>query len=228
MKLLGLIGGTSWHSTIEYYRFINEYSSEFLDPSQNPNLLIYSQNIQLMREQDWPKIKKEYLEIANKLECAGAQAIVICANTPHLVYDYVQPKISIPILHIGEAIGKEAANFGISKLGLLANKPTSKGGFIPAYLEKAFGIQTILPDEEVIEQSHYFISTELTQGVFSVEAKEFYLKQLTELARLGAEGVILGCTELPLLITQEESPIRLIATTQLHAKLAVDFIFDKL
>ncbi|UJP63573.1 aspartate/glutamate racemase family protein [Mongoliitalea daihaiensis] len=227
MKLLGLIGGTSWHSTIEYYRLINEYSAQYLDVSQNPNLLIYSQNIQLMREQDIPRINKAYLEIAHKLESAGAEAIVICANTPHMVYNYVQPKISIPILHIGEAIGREAASFSIQKLGLLANKPTSMGTFIPDYLQHKFGIETVLPKEDAITQSHQFISKELTQGIFSEQAKEFYLEQIQLLSEAGAEGVILGCTELPLLITQEESPIRLISTTQLHAQLAVDFIFGK-
>ncbi|MGY6522680.1 MAG: aspartate/glutamate racemase family protein [Mongoliitalea sp.] len=228
MKTLGLIGGTSWHSTIEYYRLIHEYASQFLDPSQNPNLLIYSQNIQLMREQDIPKINKTYLEIAHKLECAGAEAILICANTPHMVYKYVQPKITIPILHIAEAIGREAASHGLKRLGLLANKPTSKGSFIPDYLHEKFGMETIVPAEEVITQSHHYISTELTQGIFSVESKAFYLEQIQSLAVAGADGVILGCTELPLLITQEESPIRLISTTQLHAQMAVDFIFGKL
>lgn len=228
MKTLGLIGGTSWHSTIEYYRLIHAYAAQFLDASQNPNLLIYSQNIQLMREQDIPKINKTYLEIALKLESAGAEAILICANTPHMVYKYVQPKINIPILHIAEAIGREAAAHGLKRLGLLANKPTSKGSFIPEYLSEKFGIETIVPTEDVIAQSHHYISTELTQGVFSDASKAFYLEQIQALASAGAEGVILGCTELPLLISPKESPIRLISTTQLHAQMAVDFIFGKL
>jgi aspartate racemase len=228
MKLLGLIGGTSWHSTIEYYRLIHEYAVEYINPAENPNLLIYSQNIQLMRNQHIPSINSEYLKIATMLERAGAEGILICANTPHMVYTYVQPKIAIPILHIAEAIGREARRQGIQQVGLLANRPTSKGEFIPDYLQQKFGIATLIPEEKIIAQSHYFISQELTQGIFSEEAKMFYLQQIALLASQGASGVILGCTELPLLISQEESPIPLISTTQLHARMAVEFIFGNL
>ncbi|MFD2200605.1 aspartate/glutamate racemase family protein [Shivajiella indica] len=225
MKLLGLIGGTSWHSTIEYYRLINELAGERIGHDQNPPLLIYSQNIQLMREQDKEKINKTYLETSQKLENAGAEGILICANTPHMVYDYVQPRIGIPILHIAEAIGRKAQELGLKTLGLLGNKPTMMGSFIPSYLQKHFGISTLIPDHQYIDLSHFFVSKELTLGKFTEEAKTFYLEQMRLLAQKGAEGMIMGCTELPLLIQQEESPFPLISTTQLHAQMAVDFIF---
>jgi len=226
MKLLGLIGGTSWHSTIEYYRLINELAGERIGLDQNPPLLIYSQNIQLMREQDKALINKTYLEIAKKLEAGGAEAIVICANTPHMVYDFVQPQVNIPILHIADAIGKSAQKQGLKKLGLLGNKPTMTGDFIPNYLKVHFDIDTIIPDAAYLDQSHYYVSKELTLGKFTPEAKNFYLEQMRLLKEKGAEGMIMGCTELPLLIRQEETDFPLISTTQLHAQSAVDFIFS--
>ena len=226
MKLLGLIGGNSWHSTIEYYKLINELAGERMGHDQNPPMLIYSQNIQLMREQDKDLINKTYLQIAQKLEAGGAEGIIICANTPHMVYDFVQPKINIPILHIADAIGKSAQKQGLKTLGLLGNKPTMTGDFIPKYLKTHFDIDTIIPDAVHLDKSHYYVSKELTLGKFTDEAKAFYLEQMRLLQEKGAEGMIMGCTELPLLIKQEETDFPLISTTQLHAELAVDFIFS--
>ncbi|MGN7514749.1 MAG: aspartate/glutamate racemase family protein [Allomuricauda sp.] len=227
MKTLGMIGGTSWHSTIAYYRLINQMASKIIGDWANPPLIIHSINIEVMREQNKEKINTTYLETAKKLQTAGAEAIVICANTPHMVYDFVQPKINIPILHIADATGKEAHSLGLKKLGLLGNKPTMTGSFIPKVLMDNYGIETIIPDKEYIPQSHEYVSKELTQGVFSEEAKQFYLKQIELLKARGADGIILGCTELPLLIQQTDVDIPTLATTDLHAQMAVDFIFDK-
>lgn len=226
MKLLGLIGGTSWRSTIEYYKLINELAGERMGFEQNPSMLIYSQNIQLMRDQDKDLIKKTYLEIAKKLENGGVEGIIICANTPHMVYDFVQPRINIPILHIAEAVGRDAKERGLKTLGLLGNRPTMTGDFFPKYLKENFNINTIIPDSDYVDQSHYYVSKELTMGKFTDEAKAFYLEQMQFLKQKGADGIILGCTELPLLIKQEEASVPLISTTDLHAALAVDFIFS--
>ncbi|MDH3698351.1 MAG: amino acid racemase [Flavobacteriaceae bacterium] len=226
MRTLGMIGGTSWHSTIEYYRLINLGVGEKIGTQENPPLILHSINIALMREQNKEKINHAYLEISRKLQQAGAEAVIICANTPHMVYDHVQPQIEIPILHIAEAIGNKAREFGINKLGLLGNRPTMTGDFIPTYLRDKFQITTLIPENFSIDRSHYFVSKELTQGVFSPEAKSFYKDQIIELQKMGAEGVILGCTELPLLLSQEDAEIPLIETTQLHAKAAVDFILS--
>ncbi|MCF4101080.1 amino acid racemase [Gillisia sp. M10.2A] len=227
MRTLGMIGGTSWHSTIMYYRLINELVGEKIGTGANPPLIIHSINIQLMREQNKEKINTKYLEVSQKLQNAGAEAIVICANTPHMVYSYVQPKIKIPILHIGDAVGKEAARLSLSKLGLLGNKPTMTGSFISGFLEKEYGIETIIPIEENIERSHYYVSQELTQGKFTDEAKDFYLEQIKLLHERGAQGIILGCTELPILIQQGHIDIPLLESTNLHAQLAADFILGK-
>lgn len=227
MKKLGLIGGTSYHSTIEYYRGINEEVSKTIGADKNPTLLIYSLNIELMRSGEIDRIKEEYLRIANELIQIGAQGIVICANTPHLVYEYVQPKIEIPILHIAEAIGNYAKRNSWSKVGLLGTKPTVKFGFISDYLLKNFAIETVLPGKEDIDEVHNYISKELTQGIFSNKAKSYFLKQMDKLEEKGAEAMILGCTELPQLITKRDTNHNLIDTTGLHINLAADFILEK-
>lgn len=228
MRTIGLIGGTSWHSTIVYYRLINELVGKKIGAQANPPLIIYSLNIELMREQNWEKINLAYLHIARKLEIAGAKALIICANTPHMVYDYVQPKISIPILHIADAVGSLAKKENLSILGLLGNRPTMTKGFIQKRLKENFEIETIIPDEEYIDTAHEFVSKELTQGKFTETAREFFIDQMQLLKEKGAEGIILGCTELPLLIDQNDFDIALIPTTQLHAKMAVDFILENI
>lgn len=226
MKTLGLIGGTSWHSTIEYYKLINELTGKIIGTQGNPPLIIHSINIELMREQNIEKINAKYLNVAQSLEQAGAEAIIICANTPHMTYNYVQPKINIPILHIADATGKQAKNLGLKKLGLLGNKPTMTGKFIPDVLKCNYEIETIIPEVHCLSQAHHYVSIELTQGLFTDKAKQFFLTQIDLLVKLGAEGIILGCTELPLLINQEEVSIPLLATTDLHAQMAVDFILS--
>ena len=228
MKTLGLIGGTSWHSTIAYYRLINEMVGEAIGTQGNPEMLIYSINIEIMREQDPIRINAKYLEVSRLLEEAGAQALVICANTPHMACDHVQPKIGIPFLHIAEATGRRAVELGVRKVGLLGNKPTMTKGFIPEYLAREFDIQTIIPQGKDIETSHHYVSVELTQGQFTPEARTFYLKQISELQSRGAEAIVLGCTELPLLITPEHTNIPLLATTDLHARMAADFILGNI
>ncbi|WP_026934890.1 aspartate/glutamate racemase family protein [Christiangramia echinicola] len=227
MKTLGLIGGTSWHSTVVYYRKINELVANKIGGWENPPMIIYSLNIKLMREQNIPKIKAEYLKIARKLEDAGAEAIIICANTPHMVFEYVQPLIRIPIIHIGDAIGAEARKHNIKKLGLLGNRPTMTGSFIQDRLKKGYEIETLIPDAEYIDSAHNYISSELTQGKFTDEAKKFFKQQMELLKDRGVEGIILGCTELPILLDQKDFDLPLFSTTDLHIQKAVDFILEK-
>lgn len=227
MKTLGLIGGTSWHSTVVYYKKINELVANKIGGWENPPMIIYSLNIKLMREQNIPKIKAEYLKIARKLEVAGAEAIIICANTPHMVFEYVRPLIRIPIIHIGDAIGAEARKHNIKKLGLLGNRPTMTGTFIQDRLKKGYDIETIIPDAEYIDSSHNYISSELTQGKFTDEARQFFKQQMELLKDRGVKGIILGCTELPILLDQKDFDLPLFSTTDLHIQKAVDFILEK-
>ncbi len=224
MKTLGMIGGTSWHSTIEYYRLINEGVSERIGKQGNPPLIIHSINIELMREQNKKKINAKYLDVARKLELVEADCIIICANTPHMTYSFVQPKIGIPILHIAEATGKEAKRLHLSTLGLLGNKPTMTGNFISEIIKNKFSIETVIPDNQYLNLAHHYVSKELTQGVFSQQAKDFFISQMKLLKGKGAQGIILGCTELPILLKDVSYDIPLLPTTQLHVKMAVDFI----
>lgn len=224
MKLLGMIGGTSWHSTVEYYRMINEGVVE--RTGQNPELLLHSINSSIMAEGKTDRIQAKYLDVARSLENAGAKAILICANTPHLVYDEVHPKIGIPILHIADATGREAQGKGLNKLGLLGTLPTMEGEFISGPLQNRYGIETILPREKHRERSHAFIARELTKGVFSDQAKRFFVQRMEELKTDGAEGIILGCTELPILLKQEDFDLPLLDTTKLHARMGVEFILS--
>ena len=227
MRTLGLIGGTSWHSTQAYYRLINEGVAKHIGTRGNPELILYSINIEIMREQDREKINAKYLEVSNKLIGAGAAAILICANTPHMVCDFVQPKIDVPILHIADATGKEATRLGLKKLGLLGNRPTMTGDFIPGVLKKNYGIETIIPEDHAVSQSHRYVSVELTRGKFTDAARSFYMEQIKQLSARGADGIILGCTELPLLIRSEDVAVPTLATTDLHARMAVDFIMGR-
>ncbi|MCY2688023.1 aspartate/glutamate racemase family protein [Salinimicrobium sp. TH3] len=227
MRTLGLIGGTSWHSSIVYYRLINEMAGKRTGTQANPPLILYSLNVELMRENDIDKIKTTYLHIARKLEIAGARAIVICANTPHLVYEYVHDKISIPILHIADAIGMEATRKGYKKLGLLGTRATMKGDFLHKRLKEKFGIETIIPEEDFMDEIHHYIAAELTRGKFTESAKSFFLDHIQLLKEKGAQAVIMGCTELPLLISEEDTDLPLLQSTNLHAKMAVNFIFQK-
>ncbi|WP_425390928.1 aspartate/glutamate racemase family protein [Ekhidna sp.] len=227
MRKLGLIGGTSWYSTVEYYRGINTMYSDQMGKQTNPELILYSINIEVMRRQDEEEIRSKYLTVAQKLEQAGADGIVICANTPHLVFDHVQPQISIPILHIAHAIGQAAKEHDMQKLALLGTRPTMRGDFIQGPLNKDFGIETIIPDEKNADKTHEFIADELTQGIFSDSAKEFFIQETDQLKNKGAEGIILGCTELPILLKDEKLSVPALATTDLHIKMAVEFLIEK-
>lgn len=226
MRILGMIGGTSWHSTIVYYRLINEQVGEKIGTQGNPPLIIHSLNIELMRSGDMEKINSTYLDVAQKLEKAGAESIIICANTPHMVYPYVQPKINIPIMHIADATGEEAKKRGIKKLGLLGNRPTMTKGFLQSHLKEHHDIDVIIPEDEFIDQTHYYVSKELTQGKFTDDARSYFLERMEGLKKSGAEGIILGCTELPILISKDDFDLPLMATTHLHAKMASDFILS--
>lgn len=227
MRKLGLIGGTSWHATVEYYKQINTRVSEVIGNQANPELIIHSINIEVMRAQDKNAINLKYLEVAKKLEQAGAEAIVICANTPHMAYEYVQPKIGIEILHIADATGKAAAQRGLKKLALFGNRPTITGSFISSVLHDKYNIETVLPSDEAVAQSHHYVSNELTQGIFSEEARSFYIQQTELLRTAGADGVILGCTELPILLADCTLPLPALATTDLHIQTAIDFILER-
>lgn len=225
MRTLGLIGGTSWHSTIEYYRYINSLINEWKgDPPINPPLLMYSLNVDLMRRNDWEEINQSYLDIALTLQDAGAEAILICANTPHKVCPFVEPQLAIPFIHIADAIAAEAKRLGLTSLGLLGTTQVMEEDFIKGRLKEKHQLETQIPEVDTRAKIHAFIAEELTRGIMKAATKAFFLEEMMKLKNQGAEGIVLGCTELPLLIKKDDFELPLLDTTYLHAKEAAAFI----
>lgn len=227
MKTLGLIGGTSWHSTLEYYRLINEIvESKTGIPRINPPLIIHSLSIDLMRRQDWNKIQEAYLDVAQKMENAGAEALVICANTPHKVIPFVEPKLGIPFIHIADAIGQSANSLNLKNLGILATNPVTYEGYIKDRVITSFDVEVTTPVEASQEIIHRIIVDELTQGMFKEETREKLITQMSELKETGCDGIILGCTELPIILQEDDFDLPMLETTKLHAQMAAEFILS--
>ena len=226
MKTLGIIGGLSWFSTSVYYRTINQLTNQQLGGSHSARLLLYSVDFNdfktLQEKNDWDKIEQMLTDIALRLQNAGADCIVMATNTPHLVADTLRQKIKIPLLHIAEETAKEIVKQKINKVGLLGTKFTMENSFFKDRLAK-FGIETIVPDNSDRDFIHDSIFNELTRGIFKDETKKIYIDIIEKLKTGGANGVIFGCTEISLLIKQEDSSITVFDTTAIHSKAAVDF-----
>jgi aspartate racemase len=226
MKTLGLIGGTTWVSTVDYYKAINQITNERLGGLNSAKLFLYSQNMEeinkLINSGDWDKIAEIYKGIARKLETMGAEAIVLCANTPHLVADVIQSSIKIPIIHIAEETAKEIKRNKISKVILLGTRFTMEHEFFKKILSK-HGIETVIPDADDRNFIHNSIFTEFGKGLFKTETKEKYLAIINKITTPDTKGVILGCTEIPMLIKQSDCSIATFDTTLIHVKAAVDF-----
>ncbi|HEX9657629.1 MAG TPA: aspartate/glutamate racemase family protein [Bacteroidota bacterium] len=226
MKTLGIIGGLSWFSTAVYYRTINQLTNQQLGDSHSARLLLYSVDFNdfnvLQEKNDWDKIERMLTDIALKLQTAGADCIVMATNTPHLVADTVRKKITIPLLHIAEETAKEIVRQKKVKVGLLGTKFTMENSFFKDRLTN-FGIETIVPDNADRDFIHASIFNELTKGIFKEESKTKYVDIIDKLKANGANGVIFGCTEIALLISQADSSITVFDTTVIHSKAAVDF-----
>lgn len=226
MKTLGLIGGTTWPSTVDYYRYLSRLTGERTDGGMYPRLILYSVNFveykALADVGDWKGIADRLCSIAAKLEAAGAEALVLCANTTHIVADIVSESVNIPLLNIVDAVGKEIRAQGVRRVALLGTRFTMENEF---YQDKlmAYGIETIVPKTDERNFVHDSIFEELVHEVLRDETKQGYLKLMDDLRGRGAEGIILGCTEIPLLIKQADTDIPLFDSTQIHAKYAVDF-----
>lgn len=227
MKTLGLIGGTSWASTVDYYRIINQRINEKLGGVNSSKIFMYSLNLAelnaLLEKNDWKGIAGLFCGIARKLEQAGAECIVICANTPHKAADDVQKAVKIPLIHIAEVTAKEIGKAGLKKVGLLGTKITMEESFFKDRLAKR-GVETVIPENENDRLFiHKSIFNELGKGIFSKETKEKYLGIIDQLVSRGAKGIIFGCTEIPLLLKPEDCPVPVFDTTLIHATAAVEF-----
>lgn len=226
MKTLGLIGGLSWFSTSVYYRTINQLTNERLGGAHSAELLLYSVDFNdfktLQEKDDWEQIESMLSGIALRLENAGADCIVICSNTPHLVADGIREKIKIPLIHIAQETAKAIIQQGVGKVGLLGTKFTMESSFFKDRLSK-FGIEPIIPNEADRDFIHASIFNELTGGIFKEETKNKYLEIIEKFRRDGAEAVIFGCTEISLLVNQSDCNVMIYDTTAIHSKAAVDF-----
>ncbi|MCM3217431.1 aspartate/glutamate racemase family protein [Niallia taxi] len=230
MKTIGLIGGLSWESTADYYQIINTLVKEELGGLNSAKCLIYSFNMEemavLQREGKWEQAAQLMADAAKILEKGGAEVILICTNTMHKVAQEVQEAISVPLIHIAQSTARSITTKGLKKVGLLGTKFTMEQDFYKEVLDQ-YGIETIIPEACDREDVHSIIFDELCQGKFFPESKERYLEIIRKLCADGAEGIILGCTEIPLLIKDEDIDIPLFNTTYLHSKEAVDFSFGK-
>jgi len=226
MKTLGLIGGTTWVSTIDYYKYINQLSNERLGGSNSARLLLFSVNFQEIKDlgdaDNWEQIGNILSDAAKRLENAGADALMLCANTMHIAAETVQQSISIPLLHIVDATAKEIEKQKMGKVGLLGTKFTMEKEFFKQGLLN-YNIETIIPDSDDREFIHSSIYSELGKNIFKDETRQKYLEITKNLQMKGAEGVIFGCTEIPMLIKPEDCDVASFDTTLIHAKYAVDF-----
>ena len=226
MKTIGLIGGTSWVSTLEYYKIINKTVNEKLGDAHSARLILYSVDFEediLKNMDNWNNLTDNLIYISKKLEYFGADFLIICANTMHKIIDDIQKSIKIPILHIADATGIKIVEKRLKKVGLLGTKITMEEDFYKDRLKEQFGIETIVPKENEREIIHKIIHEELTQDIIKESSKQKYKKIINNLAASGAQGIILGCTEIPLLIKQKDIDIPIFDTTSIHAKAAAEY-----
>lgn len=226
MKTIGIIGGISWVSTIDYYKLINQLTNQQLGGSHAAQIILYSLNFQefksLLDADDWVNISKLFVGIAFRLKEAGADCIVVASNTPHLVADDIQNAVSIPLLHIADATAKIVQSEKLTRVALLGTKFVMDRSFFKDKLS-LYGIETVLPNLSEKEFIHRTIFSELTQNIFTEETKDGYLKIIERLIGEGAEGIIYACTEIPILLQNKTVGVKTFDTSFIHAKAAVAF-----
>jgi len=226
MKTIGLIGGLTWYSTLDYYRLLNELAHKELGGSHAAKIILNSVDFGeievLTKIQDWDGLAVIMCKAAKAIELAGADCVMIGANTMHKIADEVQAAISVPVIHIADAVAASIKGKGLKKVALLGTKYTMQLEFYRTRLA-ASGIDVIIPAESDIELINDSIYNEFSKGVFLPERKLQYLQIIRSLTGQGAEGVILGCTEIPILIKQEDCTVPVFDTAFIHAEAAVRF-----
>ncbi len=227
MKTIGLIGGMSWESSAVYYELINLKVRDKLGGFHSCKSIMvtvdFAEIEDLQHKDEWEALDKMMADSAKQLESAGADIIVLCTNTMHLCSPAIIENISIPFLHIAEATGMEIIRKGLKKVALLGTRFTMEKDFYKAFLYEKFGIEVIIPDPPGIEDVHRIIYTELVHGKIKDDSRETYKNIIADLELRGAQGVILGCTEIPLLISESDVNIPTFDTTTIHAEKAVEW-----
>jgi aspartate racemase len=222
MKTIGLLGGMSWQSTLPYYRIINETVKQRLGGLNSAKIVLYSVNfaeIELMqRNGDWHAAGRLLAEAATRLEAAGAEFIVLCTNTMHNVAGAIETATTLPLLHIADATATEVKAAGYKTVGLLGTNFTMEQPFYKARLTEQHGLNVLIPNEQARQQVHQIIYNELCLGKVLPESRERYRQIIAQLVEKGAEAIILGCTEISLLVSQQDSAVPLFDTTSIHAR----------
>lgn len=230
MKTIGLLGGMSWESTIPYYRLINEGVKEKLGGLHSASLLLHSVDFHeievCQRSGEWERAGDILAQAAAGLEQAGAQGIVLCTNTMHKVAGQIEARCQVPFLHIADATGRAIVDQRLQKVALLGTRYTMEQDFYRGRLSEQFAIETLIPQEADRERVNQIIFDELCLGTFSDESRDYYIALIARLAEQGAQGVIFGCTEIGLLVSQAQSPIPVFDTAALHAADAVAFMLS--
>ncbi len=228
MKTIGLLGGTGWESTVEYYKIINKAVSEATGYKHSAKIILYSIDFyevsSRLAKQDYNGMEMFLTETAKKIENDGVDCLLVCANTLHMFAGQIAAKISIPLLHIADATATDIKEKHLHKVGLLGTKPTMEMPFYKMRLKEKHGIDVIVPSETERDYIHKTFLEEFFQGKFTDEARHNFLNIMDKLSAQGAEGIILGCTEIPLLVKQKDTPIPLFDTLEIHARAAVDFV----
>lgn len=226
MRTIGLIGGMSWESSIEYYRLINQQVRTRLGPLRSAQLLMYSVDFgpieQAQHQGRWCDAGAILVDAAGRLESGGADCVVLCTNTMHKVAEQIQQAIGIPFLHIADPTAQAALEAGVTTVGLLGTSFTMEQDFLKDRL-KAMGLKVLVPDADARRVVHRVIYDELCMGVINETSRLLFQHVIESLAAQGAQAVILGCTEIGLLIKPEHSKLPLLDTTELHAQAAVNF-----
>lgn len=221
MKKVGIIGGMTWHSTIDYYKLINEYVEKTLGGNHSAEMIIYNLDFDVIAKAqhsgDWDKTADILSKAGISLKSAGAEALVIATNTMHKVAGAVSEESGLPIYHIVDAVAEEMKGRGFKTAGLIGTRFTMEDPFYKTRLEEKHGLKTIVPKEAGREAIHSIIYNELAHGELKEESLNTCLEITNSLHQAGADCVILGCTELPLLIKQEDTPVPIINTTKVHS-----------
>lgn len=227
MKTIGLIGGLSWESSILYYRLINEEVKARLGGLHSAKSLMFSfdfEEVERLQHQDrWEDATQLMIEAARNCEKGGADFLLICSNTMHKMAAEVQENISIPLLHIADATAEQIITQGFKKVGLLATGFTMEQDFYKGRLTAKYGLEVLVPEAEERQIVHKIIYEELCQGIIKEDSREYYRMAIQNLVKAGAEAIILGCTEITLLVGQEDSAVPVFDTTAIHALAAVKY-----
>lgn len=231
MKTIGLLGGMSWESSVGYYRAINEGVKKALGGLHSAKIAMYSVDFEpiekLQNSGDWAGAAEILSQAAMNIQLAGADFLLICTNTMHKVAPQIEASINIPLLHIADATAEVLVKSGISTVGLLGTAFTMEQDFYKGRLEDNHGLTVLIPSQEDIKIIHDVIYKELCLGVLNQASKVEYLRIIKQLASQGAEAVILGCTEIGMLISQSDTDVKLFDTTYIHAQKAVELAIDK-